>query len=151
MLIHQYVGPEVAGEERFIEKTDNGMPVWISENEVDDFAEGQRRLQQGERPPNVDRRTESIMQLLKGENDGDSEEIQKTSDESGHIYEVKVPTALEEEPKGPIRSQNASVSANNGGNVQHPVVSFCRKCGSKLIPGSKFCNKCGAKVYVISS
>lgn len=151
LLKQQNVGPENAGEERFIEKTDNGMPVWISENEVDDFAEGQQRQQQGERSPNVDRRTENIMQRLKGENDGDSDSVQEAIEESGNINGVNVPMAPEKEPKPQIRSQNAGVSTNNGSNVQYPIVSFCRKCGSKLIPGSKYCNKCGAKIYEISS
>ena len=29
---------------------------------------------------------------------------------------------------------------------QLPKISFCRKCGNKLIEGSVFCNKCGSKV-----
>lgn len=29
---------------------------------------------------------------------------------------------------------------------QTQKISFCRKCGNKLIDGSVFCNKCGSKV-----
>ena len=28
-----------------------------------------------------------------------------------------------------------------------PQISFCHKCGTKVIAGSLFCHKCGAKIY----
>lgn len=43
-------------------------------------------------------------------------------------------------------SINTSSIADNGNVDSAPSIMFCRKCGAKVIKGSRFCSKCGTQL-----
>jgi hypothetical protein len=58
------------------------------------------------------------------------------------------------------KPENNNINNSNVVNSQitidtPPVVkneiSFCRKCGTKLLEDSLFCSKCGTKIYIDSN
>ncbi len=89
--------------------------------------------------------------LLREENDNvvvkekkETKEVPKQSMHEGvtHIC-YSDPNDISEKKSGLTYGNDIALQQNTTSSVK---ISYCRKCGNKLIEDSQFCNKCGTKV-----